>query len=188
MAFREVRWPRCAAGHVAGVRRCGSTTASRVTSCRSTSVAWAWSSTWRPGRDRVVHALIFTAVFSRHCFVWLTHRQTTEAVIAGCEAAWAFFDGVFATLIPDDMTAIVDGADALENHGFTRACARQMRRVGGGGRGFAGRVRLLAPAARPTRQLAGSEPGATPRRRGFVDWGSRVMSAARRTDGGRGGT
>ena len=66
------------------------------------------------GRDRVVHALIFTAVFSRHCFVWLTHRQTTESVIAGCEAAWAFFGGVFKTLIPDNMTAIVDGADALE--------------------------------------------------------------------------
>ena len=66
------------------------------------------------GRDRVVHALIFTACFSRHCFVWLTHRQTTEAVIAGCEAAWVFFGGVFATLIPDNLTAVVDGADALE--------------------------------------------------------------------------
>ncbi|HET6954561.1 MAG TPA: DDE-type integrase/transposase/recombinase, partial [Acidimicrobiales bacterium] len=66
------------------------------------------------GRDRVVHALIFTACFSRHCFVWLTHRQTTEAVIAGCEAAWAFFGGVFRTLIPDNLSAVVDGADALE--------------------------------------------------------------------------
>ena len=66
------------------------------------------------GRDRVVQALIFTACFSRHCFVWLTHRQTTEAVIAGFEAAWAFFGGVFATLIPDNLTAIVDGADPLE--------------------------------------------------------------------------
>jgi transposase len=66
------------------------------------------------GRDRVVHALIFTAVFSRHCFVWLTHRQTTDAVIAGCEAAWVFFGGVFKTLIPDNMSAIVDRADALE--------------------------------------------------------------------------
>jgi transposase len=66
------------------------------------------------GRDRVVHALIFTACFSRHCFVWLTHRQTTEAVIAGCEAAWVFFGGVFATLIPDNLSAVVDGADALE--------------------------------------------------------------------------
>src|SRR3954469_11294478 len=59
------------------------------------------------GRDRVVHALIFTACFSRHCFVWLTHRQTTEAVIAGCEAAWGFFGGVFATLIPDTLPAVV---------------------------------------------------------------------------------
>jgi transposase len=66
------------------------------------------------GRRRVVHALIFTAVFSRHCFVWLTHRQTTEAVIAGCEAAWAFFGGVFGTLIPDNLSAVVDGADPLE--------------------------------------------------------------------------
>jgi transposase len=66
------------------------------------------------GRDRVVHALIFTACFSRHCFVWLTYRQTTDAVIAGCEAAWGFFGGVFATLIPDNLSAVVDGADAIE--------------------------------------------------------------------------
>jgi transposase len=66
------------------------------------------------GRRRVVHALIFTACFSRHCFVWLTHRQTTAAVIAGCEAAWAFFGGVFKTLIPDNLSAVVDGADPLE--------------------------------------------------------------------------
>jgi hypothetical protein len=46
--------------------------------------------------------------------VWLTHRQTTDAVIAGCEAAWVFFGGVFKTLIPDNMSAIVDGADPLE--------------------------------------------------------------------------
>jgi transposase len=66
------------------------------------------------GRNRVVHALILTACYSRHCFVWLTHRQTTEAVIAGFEAAWVFFGGVFRTVIPDNMAAIVDGADALE--------------------------------------------------------------------------
>lgn len=34
------------------------------------------------GRCRVVYALIFTACYSRHCFVWLSFRQTTEAVIA----------------------------------------------------------------------------------------------------------
>jgi hypothetical protein len=66
------------------------------------------------GRHRVCHALIFTAGYSRHCFVWLTFRQTTAAVIAGCEAAWAFFGGVFAVLVPDNMAAIVDRADATE--------------------------------------------------------------------------
>jgi transposase len=66
------------------------------------------------GRNRVTHALIFTACMSRHCFVWLTHAQTTAAVIEGCEAAWRFFDGVFATVIPDNMTAVVERAGALE--------------------------------------------------------------------------
>jgi transposase len=66
------------------------------------------------GRNRVCHALIFTPVVSRYSLVWLTFRQTIEDVIAGCEAAWAFFGGVFATVIPDNMKAIVDDADALE--------------------------------------------------------------------------
>jgi len=74
------------------------------------------------GRSRVAHALIFTACYSRHCFVWLTFRQTTEAVIAGFEAAWAFFGGVFAVVIPDNMSTIVDQADATDprlNQAFT---------------------------------------------------------------------
>jgi transposase len=66
------------------------------------------------GRNRVVHALIFTACYSRYQFVYLTPRQTTQAVIEGCEAAWGFFGGVFRTVIPDNMGAIVDDADALE--------------------------------------------------------------------------
>jgi class 3 adenylate cyclase len=41
------------------------------------------------GRTRVVHALIFTAVYSRHMFVWLTFSQTLEALIDGCAAARA---------------------------------------------------------------------------------------------------
>ncbi len=62
------------------------------------------------GRNRVVQALIFTACYSRHCFVWLTFTQTTEAVIAGFEAAWAFFGGVFAVAIPDNMATVIDKA------------------------------------------------------------------------------
>ena len=66
------------------------------------------------GKRRVCHALIFTAVFSRHMFVWLSFTQTTDAVIAGCEAAWQFFDGVFKVLIPDNLTPVVTTADPLE--------------------------------------------------------------------------
>jgi transposase len=66
------------------------------------------------GRCRVCHALIFTPVVSRYSFVWLTFRQTINDVIAGCEAAWVFFGGVFATVIPDNLKAIVDKSDSLE--------------------------------------------------------------------------
>jgi transposase len=64
-------------------------------------------------RRRKVHALVFTAVYSRHMFVWLTHSLSLEAVIAGCEAAWEFFGGVFKVLIPDNMKPIVAAADAV---------------------------------------------------------------------------
>jgi transposase len=66
------------------------------------------------GRRRVVQGLIFTAVYSRHMFVWPTYRQTLYEVVAGFEAAWAFFGGVFAVVIPDNMKAIVEKADATD--------------------------------------------------------------------------
>ncbi len=65
------------------------------------------------GYRRVVWALIFTASFSRHCFVWLSHRQTLDDVIDGFEAAWVFFGGVFRTVIPDNLKAVVIDADPL---------------------------------------------------------------------------
>ena len=65
-------------------------------------------------RRRKLHALVFTAVFSRYCFVFLTFSQTTGAVIAGCEAAWAFFGGMFKVLIPDNLSPVVSKADRLE--------------------------------------------------------------------------
>lgn len=65
------------------------------------------------GRRRKVHALIFTAVVSRHMFVWLTHAQTLSAIIAGCQAAWEFFGGCFKVLIPDNVKAIVTAAEAV---------------------------------------------------------------------------
>jgi transposase len=66
------------------------------------------------GKLRDCWALVFTPVLSRYSFVWLTHRQTTDDVLAGFEAAWAFFGGVFATVIPDNMKTVVDQADRLE--------------------------------------------------------------------------
>lgn len=62
-------------------------------------------------RRRVCHGLIFTACHSRHSFVWPTFAQTTEAVIEGFEAAWQFFGGVFAVVIPDNMSSIVTKAE-----------------------------------------------------------------------------
>jgi transposase len=70
------------------------------------------------GRQRKVQALIFTACYSRHMFVWLSFTQTLAAFIAGCEAAWVFFGGVFKVLIPDNASAIVADADAV-NPQFT---------------------------------------------------------------------
>jgi transposase len=71
------------------------------------------------GRRRKVYALIFTAVYSRHMFVWLSYSQTLAAVIAGCQAAWDFFGGVFAVLIPDNLTPVIAAADAV-NPRFTQ--------------------------------------------------------------------
>ena len=69
--------------------------------------------TGEDGRRRKVHALIFTAVDSRHIFVWLTYSQTLAAVIAGCEAAWAFFGGVFKVIVPDNLKPVVTDAEPV---------------------------------------------------------------------------
>lgn len=54
-------------------------------------------------RRRVCHALVFTACYSRHQFVWPTFRQTTEELIRGFEAAWGYFGGVFPVVIPENV-------------------------------------------------------------------------------------
>lgn len=63
-------------------------------------------------RRRVAWCLIFTSVFSRHMFCWLTFEQTTAAVIEGFEAAWIYFGGVFRVVIPDNLKPVVNKADA----------------------------------------------------------------------------
>ena len=66
------------------------------------------------GRRRRFRAWIFTAVRSRHRFVYPVFRETTETAIDACEAAWAFFGGVFKAVIVDNTTAIVHTADPLQ--------------------------------------------------------------------------
>ena len=73
------------------------------------------------GRRRRFRAWILTPVLSRYRFVHPCFGETTASAIEACEAAWAFYGGVFQTLIPDNTKAIVDQADALAprlNHAF----------------------------------------------------------------------
>ena len=65
------------------------------------------------GRRRTVWALMVVLSHSRHGFVWPTLGQKLEDVIAGLEAAWAFFGGIPKYLVIDNFPAAVAGADAL---------------------------------------------------------------------------
>ena len=65
------------------------------------------------GRRRTAWALIVVLANSRHSFVWPTFSQKLEDVIAGLEAAWAFFGGIPRYLVIDNFPAAVAGADAL---------------------------------------------------------------------------
>jgi len=66
------------------------------------------------GRRRRFRAWIFTAVLSRHRFVYPVGCETTASAIEACEAAWGFFGGVFKVVIPDNTKTIVNTADPLE--------------------------------------------------------------------------
>lgn len=66
------------------------------------------------GKRRRFRAFIFTAVRSRHRFVYPTFRETTAEAIEACEAAWIFYQGVFRVLVPDNCKAIVTRADPLD--------------------------------------------------------------------------
>ena len=65
------------------------------------------------GRRRTVWALLVVLAYSRHSFLWPTHSQKLEDVIAGLEAAWEFFGGIPRYLVVDNFPAAVAGADAL---------------------------------------------------------------------------
>ncbi len=65
------------------------------------------------GKTRKMYALLCTAGFSRHQFVWPCLGLTREDLIEGLEAAWAFFGGVFPFLVPDNCSPIVKRADPV---------------------------------------------------------------------------
>jgi hypothetical protein len=75
-------------------------------------VGWLTSPALTRPRRRF-RAWIFTAVRSRHRFVYPTFEETTARAIEACEAAWDFFGGVFKILIPDNTKAIIVTADPL---------------------------------------------------------------------------
>ena len=65
------------------------------------------------GRRQTVWGLIIVLAYSRHSFVWPTHGQTLEDIIAGLEEAWAFFGGMSKYLVIDNFPAAVVDTDLL---------------------------------------------------------------------------
>jgi transposase len=65
------------------------------------------------GRMRALWALIVTLAFSRYQFVWPTFLQTTETVCEGLDRAWWFFGAMARTIVPDNMSSVIQEADAL---------------------------------------------------------------------------
>jgi transposase len=66
------------------------------------------------GRQRVVHALVVTLVFSRHQYVYLTHTQRLTDLIDGLEEAWAFFGGCPRRVVIDNLKAAVTKPDRYD--------------------------------------------------------------------------
>lgn len=65
-------------------------------------------------KRRICRALILTPCVSRYSFVWLCFTETINDVIEGFEAAWEFYGGIFKTIIPDNMSPIVDKANPTD--------------------------------------------------------------------------
>ena len=62
-----------------------------------------WMTLLRPdenGRRRRMRAWIFTPGVSRLRFVYPCFQETTVSAIEACEAAWAFYGGIFRVILP----------------------------------------------------------------------------------------
>lgn len=66
------------------------------------------------GGRRKAHALIVTLGYSRHQYVHVTFSQKLPDLIAGLEEAFAFFGGVPARVVVDNLKAAVTKADRYE--------------------------------------------------------------------------
>src|SRR3972149_2217012 len=66
------------------------------------------------GKRRRFKAFIFTSVLTRHRFVYPVFTEQTADAIEACEAAWAYFGGIFRVLTPDNTKAIVNIAAPLD--------------------------------------------------------------------------
>ncbi len=71
---------------------------------------------WDPETEqrRVYHALLVTLVYSRHQYVYVTRSQKIPDLIVGLEEAWAFFGGVTARVVLDNLKAAVTKADRYD--------------------------------------------------------------------------
>ena len=65
------------------------------------------------GHRRAVWALLVVLGYSRHSFLWPTHSQKLEDVIAGLESAWACSGGIPKYLVIDNCPPAVATADPL---------------------------------------------------------------------------
>lgn len=74
------------------------------------------------GRRRVVYALVVTLVFSRHQYVYLTHRQKVPDLIAGMEDAWDYFGGIPARVVLDNLKAAVVKPDHYDQLSIVPNC------------------------------------------------------------------
>ncbi len=63
------------------------------------------------GRTRKLWVLVVTLSYSRHSFVWPSWSQTTAAVCEGLDAAWRFFGGIPARIVPDNASSMISKAD-----------------------------------------------------------------------------
>lgn len=65
------------------------------------------------GERLTMHALLCTAMYSRHQFLWPCLSETQDDLFEGLEAAWTFFGGVFPIVVSDNPKVIVDVADPV---------------------------------------------------------------------------